>query len=107
MVINQYDIVLVNLDPTLGSEMNKKRPCVIISPNEMNRNLQTTVIAPMTSSIKNYPTRVDIIFEGKNGSIVLDQIRTIDKKRIVKTLDKLSKSEFQKVKAVIKEIFVD
>jgi mRNA interferase MazF len=107
MVMKQYQIVLVNLDPTIGSEMKKTRPCVIISPNEMNKHLDTIVVAPMTSSSKNYPTRVSINFDKKTGWIVLDQIRTIDKQRIVKILGTLSEKEIIKVKAVLKETFVD
>jgi mRNA interferase MazF len=107
MVMKQYQIVLVNLDPTIGSEMKKTRPCVIISPNEMNKHLDTIVVAPMTSSSKNYPTRVSINFDKKTGWIVLDQIRTIDKQRIVKILGTLTEKEIIKVKAVLKETFVD
>jgi mRNA interferase MazF len=107
MVMKQYQIVLVNLDPTIGSDMKKTRPCVIISPNEMNKHLDTIVVAPMTSSSKNYPTRVSINFDKKTSWIVLDQIRTIDKKRIVKILGTLSEKEIIKVKAVLKETFVD
>ena len=107
MELNQYQIVLVNLDPTVGSEIRKTRPCVIISPNEMNKYLQTVIIAPMTSQSKNYPTRVEVRHDNKQGWIVIDQIRTIDKQRIIKIVDKLSKSESKKVKEIIKETFVD
>lgn len=107
MEIKQYQIVLVNLDPTIGSEMKKSRPCVVISPNEMNMYLQTIVIAPMTTSSKSYPTRVETRHQKKKGWIVLDQIRTIDRLRIVHILGKLSENEIQKVKAILKEIFVD
>ena len=107
MEINQYHIFLVNLDPTIGSEIKKTRPCVVISPNEMNKYLHTVVIAPMTTSSKNYPTRVEIKHDGKLGWIVLDQIRTIDKQRIIKALGKLSKPEIKEVKSIIKETFVD
>ena len=86
MDLKQYQIVLVNLDPTIGSEMKKTRPSVIISPNEMNKFLQTIVIAPMTSSSKSYPTRIEANHNNTKGWIVLDQIRTIDKIRIVKSL---------------------
>ena len=105
--MKQYQIVLVNLDPTMGSEMKKTRPCVIISPNEMNKHLDTIVVAPMTSSSKNYPTRVSINYDKKTGWMVLDQIRTIDKQRIVKILGTLSEKEIIKVKALLKETFVD
>ena len=107
MEINQYQIVLVNLDPTIGREIKKTRPCAIISPNEMNKYLQTVVIAPMTSQSKNYPTRVEVKHDNKRGWIVLDQIRTIDKQRIVKILDNLSQKEISKVKMIIQETFVD
>ena len=107
MDLKQYQIVLVNLDPTIGSEMKKTRPCVIISPNEMNRYLNTIVLAPMTSSLKNYPTRVEVMHDNKNGSIVLDQIRTVDRQRIVKIIGSLTTEEILKVKQVIREAFVD
>ena len=107
MDLKQYQIVLVNLDPTIGSEMKKTRPCVIISPNEMNRYLQTIVVAPMTSSSKNYPTRVEIKHEKKKGWIVLDQIRTVDRQRIIKILGDLTEKENGKVKEVLKETYVD
>lgn len=107
MEIKQYQIVLVNLDPTVGSEIKKTRPCVVISPNEMNRYLQTVIVAPMTSQSKRYPTRVEVNHDDKDGWIVIDQIRTIDKIRIIKVLDKLSKKEVEKVKSVIRETFVD
>lgn len=107
MEISQYQIVLVNLDPTIGSEIKKTRPCVVISPIEMNKYLQTIVIAPMTTSSKNYPTRVEVKHENKIGWIVLDQIRTIDKQRINKTLGRLSKPEIKEVKSIIKETYVD
>jgi mRNA interferase MazF len=107
MEIKQYDIVLVNLDPTVESEIKKTRPCVVISPNEMNKYLSTVVIAPMTSQSKPYPTRVNVKHDNKNGWIVLDQIRTIDRQRIIKILDNLTGKEIEKVKLIIKETFVD
>ncbi len=107
MAINQYEIVLVNLDPTVGSEIKKTRPCVIISPNEMNKYLNTVVIAPMTSQSKKYPTRVPVKHNSKKGWIVLDQIRTIDKQRIIKTLDNLTEKEIEKVKMILMETFID
>lgn len=106
-MVNQYDIFLINLDPTIGSEMKKTRPCVVISPNEMNHNLNNVIIAPMTSTDKSYPTRVKIEFENKTGTIVLDQIRTVDKIRLVKKLGKLDKKTINKVKAVLKEMLID
>jgi len=103
----QYQIVLVNLDPTIGSKIKKTRPCVIISPDEMNKYLQTVTIAPMTSQSKPYPTRIEVKHNSKKGWIVLDQIRTIDKQRILKVLDKLTSKEILKLKLTIKETFVD
>lgn len=107
MEINQYDIVLVNLDPTMGSEMKKTRPCVVLSPNEMNKYLQTIVVAPMTTSSKPYPTRVEIKHNQTKGWIAIDQIRTVDRARIVKGFETLTAKEVVKVKNVIKEAFVD
>ncbi len=105
--INQYDIVLVNLDSTIGSEMKKTRPCVVISPKEMNKYLQTIVIAPLTSSSKPYPTRIEINQKKTHRWIVLDQIRTVDKSRLVKKLGALEANEIEKTKAIIKETYVD
>ena len=107
MEIRQYDIVLVNLDPTIGSEIRKTRPCAVISPNEMNQFLNTVVIAPMTSQAKSYPTRVKVHHDNKIGWIVIDQIRTIDKQRVIKIFDSLTFKEIEKVKAVLKETYVD
>jgi mRNA interferase MazF len=107
MELSQYQIVLVNLDPTVGSEIKKTRPCVIISPDEMNKYLNTVIVAPMTSQSKKYPTRIEVKHDNKNGWIVIDQIRTIDKQRIIKILDRLSESEVDKVKLTIKELLVD
>ena len=107
MELKQYAIILVNLDPTIGSEIKKTRPCVIISPDEMNHHLHTIVIAPMTGNLKKYPTRIPVNHNGRKGMIVIDQVRTIDKSRIVKAFELLSKVEIEKCKAVIKETFVD
>lgn len=107
MDLKQYEIVLVNLDPTMGSEMKKTRPCVIISPNEMNKYLNTIVIVPMTSSSKNYPTRLEINHDNKKGWIVLDQIRTVDRQRIIKNLGNLTEREILRVKEILRETFVD
>ena len=107
MEISQYEIVLVNLDPTVGSEIKKTRPCVVISPNEMNKFLNTIVIAPMTSSSRPYPTRVEVQTNNKKGWIVIDQIRTVDRNRITKIFGKLSVNEIIEVKNVLKETFVD
>ena len=107
MEIKQYDIYLINLDPTIGSEIQKTRPCLIISPDEMNRNIQTIIIAPMTTKSHNYPTRVKVTFEKKTGWIVLDQIRALDRRRLVKRLGRVSDDTIIKIKAVIKEMLVD
>ena len=107
MEIRQYHIVLVNLDPTQGSEINKTRPCVVLSPNEMNQYLRTVVIAPMTSANKPYPTRVVVAHNEINGQVVLDQIRTIDKSRIIRTFGELTSEEIQDCKSVIKQTYVD
>ena len=107
MEIKQYSIILVNLNPTLGSEIKKTRPCVIISPNEMNKYLNTIILAPMTSNLNHYPTRVSVEHDEKKGMIAIDQIRTVNKSRILKVLGKLSKTEIKACKEVIKETFVD
>ena len=107
MDLTQYRIVLVNLDPTVGSEIKKTRPCVIISPDEMNKYLRTIVVAPMTTKSRKYPTRIEVKHDGKTGWVVIDQIRTIDKKRIIKTLGQLSKNEIKEVKSALKETYVD
>ncbi len=107
MDLKQYQIVLVNLDPTIGSEIKKTRPCAIISPNEMNKYLRTIIVAPMTTNSKKYPTRIEVKHDRKIGWIVIDQIRTIDKQRIIKIPGRLSRPEIKEVKSVIKETFVD
>ncbi len=107
MEIKQYEVYLVNLDPTIGHEIKKTRPCIVLSPDEMNRNLQTIIVAPMTTLGINYPTRVRLTFSGKKGWIVLDQIRTVDRKRLVKNLGSVSSSVIKDVKNVIKIMLVD
>lgn len=107
MELEQYTIVLVNLDPTIGSEIKKTRPCVIISPNEMNKYLNTLVLAPMTTNLKKYPTRVAVNHNSNKGMIALDQIRTVDKSRIIKVFEKLTDNEINRCKDVIKETYVD
>lgn len=107
MEIKQYQIVLVNLESTIGSEINKTRPCVIISPDEMNKYLRTIVIAPMTTQSKDYPTRVVVKHDNKVGWVVLDQIRTIDKQRVKSIFGILTGKEIIKLKSVMKEIYVD
>ena len=107
MEIIQYHIVLVNLDKSFGSEMRKTRPCVVISPDEMNRYLNTIVVTPMTTRSRIYPTRVRVRRNKKVGWIVVDQVRTIDRKRITKVVGKLSTFEVRKLKNVIQETYVD
>lgn len=105
--IAQYELIIVNLDPTIGSEIKKTRPCLVISPNEMNKHLKTIVIAPITSSSKSYPTRVEIQVNGNKNWAAIDQIRTIDRKRVHKRIGQLQGKEIAKVKAVLKETYVD
>jgi len=105
MVVNRFDVYLVNLDPTIGKEIQKTRPCLIISPDEINNHIATVIIAPMTTKGRNYPTRVNCIFEGKNGQIVLDQIRTIDMSCLVKKLGKISTSIQKEVLVVLLQMF--
>jgi len=107
MDLIQYQIVLVNLDSTIGSEIKKTRPCVVISPDEMNKYLRTIIVAPMTTTSRKYPTRIEVKHDEKIGWIVVDQIRTIDKQRIIKILGRLSQPEIKELKSVIKETFVD
>lgn len=105
--MKQYDIYLISLDPTVGHELKKSRPCIVISPDEMNQHISTVIIAPMTTKSHPFPTRVLIEFKGKEGWIVLDQIRTVDKQRLVTKLGQLRPSLKKKVKAVIQEMLVD
>lgn len=107
MEVNQYDIFWTNLDPTKGHEIKKIRPCAVISPDEMNRNIDTVIIAPMTTKSKKYPTRLKVEFKNKIGWIVLDQIRTIDKLRLKEKAGKLTEEEIFKVKNILREILVD
>jgi len=107
MEIVQYHIYLVNLDPTVGHEIQKTRPCLVISPDEMNQNVQTVIIAPMTTKSHKYPTRISVTIQNKKGWIVLDQIRTIDNKRILKKIGKINTETIKEVKSVIKEMLVD
>ena len=105
MVVSRFDVYLVNLDPTVGSEIQKTRPCLVISPDEMNHNIRTVIIAPMTSSKKDYPTRIFCTFRKKKGQIVLDQIRTIDKKRFIKKLGTIdSKAQLDTI-SILQRLF--
>ena len=105
VVVNRFDMVLINLDPTVGSEIKKTRPCLVISPDEMNRHIHTVIIAPMTSANKDYPTRVSCRFKKKEGQIVLDQIRTVDKTRLVKKLGVIDANAQLKVISVLQTLF--
>jgi mRNA interferase MazF len=105
MVVNRFDVYLTNLDPTVGSEIQKTRPCLIISPDEMNRHIRTVIVAPMTTAGKDYPTRIKCQFKKKNGLIVLDQIRTIDKMQLIKNLGTLDAETQLKVISVLQRLF--
>ena len=105
MEVNRFEVYLVNLDPTVGHEIKKTRPCLVISPNEMNRYISTIIVAPMTTKGRRYPTRISCSFQGKKGQVVLDQIRTIDKKRLVKKLGIISKSTQSKTLNLLQELF--
>ena len=105
MEINRFEVFLVNLDPTVGHEIKKTRPCSVISPNEMNHHISTVIIAPMTTKGRNYPTRISCSFQGKKSQIVLDQIRTIDKKLLVKKLGVISESTQLKTLTLLQELF--
>ena len=107
MVANQYEVFLVNLDPTIGHEIKKIKPCIVISPNEMNHAISTVIIAPMTTKSNKYPTRVELKFRKKNGWIVLDQIRTVDIKRLIKRLGEVDKKTIFQVKNVLSEMLVE
>lgn len=107
MIYQQYQVVIVNLDPTVGSEIKKTRPCVIVSPDEMNKYLRTITIVPVTSQSKVYPTRAEISFQGNQNWAIIDQIRTINKSRIIKQAGRLSADEITQIKQIMKETFVD
>ena len=105
MVINRFDVYIVVLDPTIGGEIQKSRPCLIISPDEMNRHIATVIVAPMTTKGRSYPTRVACTFQGKEGQVVLDQIRTVDKSRLARKLGKISEETQSEVLSVLNEMF--
>jgi mRNA interferase MazF len=106
MVVNRFDVYLINLDPTLGSEIQKTRPCLIISPDEMNRHIRTVIIAPMTTAGRDYPTRISCKFKKIKGQIVLDQIRTIFKTRLIKKLGSINPETQIEVISVLQRLFV-
>jgi mRNA interferase MazF len=106
VVVKRFDVFLINLDPTdVGSEIQKTRPCLIISPDEMNRHIKTVIVAPMTSAGKDYPTRVPCTFKKKQGQVVLDQIRTIDKSRLIKKLGTIDSKAQLEVISTLQQLF--
>jgi len=105
--MKQYDLYIVNLDPTVGSEIRKTRPCIIISPDEMNRDLRTVQIAPLTSTLRQYPWRVPVRFQGRDGMVAPDQIRTVDRVRLVKKVGHASPNTVQGIKSVIQEMLIE
>jgi len=107
MAVKRFDVFLVNLDPTLGKEIKKTRPCLVISPDEMNRFIATVIVAPMTTKGRQYPTRVPCRLQGKHGQIVLDQLRTVDKVRLLKKLGQIAPKTRQMVLSVLGEMFAE
>lgn len=107
VVIRRFEVYLINLDPTVGSEIQKKRPCLIVSPNEINHNLSTVIIAPMMTKGRSYPSRVPCRFKGKNGHVVLDQIRTVDQRRLIKKMGRLDNATSTLVLEVLREMFAE
>jgi len=105
VVVKRFDVYLVGLDPTVGSEIQKTRPCLVVSPDEMNQHIRTVIIAPMTSTSKDYPTRIPCIFRKKKGHIVLDKIRTIDKTRLIKRLGTIDSKAQLDVVSVLQRMF--
>lgn len=104
MDIKQYSIYWINLDPVVGSEVSKTRPCVVVSPDEMNKYLRTVIVAPLTHTLKDYPSRVACTVKGETGMVMLDQLRTVDKTRLTAFIDKLKRAEISKVKHTINEM---
>ena len=105
MEVKRFEVYLVNLDPTVGHEIKKSRPCLVISPDEMNRFISTVIVAPMTTKGRNYPTRVPCTFRDKEGHVVLDQIRTVDKVRLAKRLGKIDSQTQTEMFSVLAELF--
>jgi mRNA interferase MazF len=105
MGVNRGEVYLVNLDPTVGSEIQKTRPCLVISPNEMNRHIRTVTVAPMTTRGRDHPSRVSCRFKGKHGQVVLDQVRTVDKVRLVRCLGRLGRNTAREVLELLQEMF--
>ena len=107
MAVERSDVYLVNLDPTIGSEIKKTRPCVVISPDEMNRHLRTVIVAPLTSQGRLYPTRVRCLFDGREGLVVLDQIRTVDITRLVRKVGRIEPATMTAVLMALERIFAE
>ncbi len=107
LVVSRFDVYLVNLDPTIGTEIQKTRPCVVISPDQMNRHIATVIVAPMTSRGRPYPSRVQCRFEGKDGLVVLDQIRTVDRVRLLKKLGRVNRQSQEAILAILAEMFAE
>ena len=105
-MVKQYDIYVINLDPTKGAEMKKTRPCVVLSPDELNDFLETAIIAPLTSTRKKYKFRVNTIFQEKNGAVALDQLRTVDKSRLIKKIGHLENKTIENIKEILKEMLI-
>ena len=105
MVTNRFDVFLISLDPTKGSEIRKTRPCLIVSPDEMNDHVRTVIVAPMTTKGRPYPSRVPCTFQGKHGQVVLDQIRTVDKTRLVRRLGTISVGVQRRALEILQEMF--
>lgn len=105
MVVRRFDVYLISLDPTVGSEIRKTRPCLIVSPDEMNRHMDTVIVAPMTTKVRDYPSRVPCQFQGKEGQVVLDQLRTVDKVRLVKRLGRMDEQTQTEILTVLGEMF--
>lgn len=107
VAVSRFEVYLISLDPTQGHEIQKTRPCVIVSPDEMNHHIATVIVAPMTTKGRDYPSRIPLTFQRKKGQIVLDQIRTVDKTRLVKHLGKLDKATAARVLGVLQEMFTE
>jgi len=105
MGVNRGEVYLVNLDPTVDSEIEQTRPCLVVSPNEMNRHIRTVIVAPMTTKGRDYPSRVSCRFKGKNGQVVLDQMRTVDKVRLVRRLGRIGRNTAREVLELLQEMF--
>ena len=105
MAINRFEVYLINLDPTVGSEIKKTRPCLVVSPDEMNHNIRTVIVAPLTTKGQSYPTRVPCRFKGKDGQVVLDQVRAVDRSRLIKKLGQIDGKTAAAVLDVLQEMF--